>query len=377
MNPFTKAVITSIDTDTGTCKCRGEIGGAIIINVGIAKPIGSNSAIPQVGDRVALWNDNGQYWALFVLDQLSAEKPYAPPISVAGDTPVTFPDSTAISEGLNISNSGSVTGTIPGDKVLAAKGGAVVAALTGGGVLLRASALCQVVMSKVDDVFKVIARNYEKFTESHSVVSANVLGRTYHFEETYEDQVQARAGVPSHKVLRGDVEAAEALGLNFRAGDPVAPVGDVISRETVEIPGDMRVYEKDLNKDGSTRERIWKSGEDDTLVETKTVATYNLVIDTGDDNLVESKTATTYTLTLDNGMGAVESIDITHTHLKLANNSGACYLEFLPGGVATLYAGTDISLTSDTSIHLAAPLIDLTADTKIKLTAPLISTNGS
>lgn len=364
MNPFTKAVITSIDTDTGTCKCRGEIGGAIIINVGIAKPIGSNSAIPQVGDRVALWNDNGQYWALFVLDQLSAEKPYAPPISVAGDTPVTFPDSTAISEGLNISNSGSVTGTIPGDKVLAAKGGAVVAALTGGGVLLRASALCQVVMSKVDDVFKVIARNYEKFTESHSVVSANVLGRTYHFEETYEDQVQARAGIPSHKVLRGDVEAAEALGLNFRAGDLVAPVGDVISREAVEIPGDMRVYEKDLNKDGSTRERVWKSGEDDTLVETKTAATY--------------------TLTLDNGAGAVESIDVTHSHLKLTNNSGACYLEFLPNGTAVLYANSLIHLMApmvmvdgSSSISLVSPLIDLTASTKIKLTAPLISTNGS
>lgn len=354
---FTKAVITSIDAASGTCKCRGEASGAVVINVGIAKPIGVNSAIPEVGDRVALWSDNGQMWAVFVLDHLSSDKAYAPPISVAGDTPVTFPDSTSLSGGLSVSNSGSVSGTIPGDKVLAAKGGSVVAALVGGGVLLRASALCQLVMSKADDVFKVIARNFEKFTESHSTVSANAIGRTYHYEETYEDQVQGRAGVPSHKILRGDVEAAEALGLNFRAGDLIAPVSGVVSREAVEIPGTKRVYEKDLNKDGSTRERVW-------AIE-------------GADTLVENKTASSYTLTIDNGAGGVESIDVTHSHLKLTANSGACYLEFLPGGVATLYAGTDIILTSDTGLHLAAPLIDLTAGTKIKFTAPLISTNGS
>lgn len=248
---FIKAAVVSVDSERRVCKCRMETTGETLLNVYLARPIGGGENNPSIGDRVAIWNDGAQLWAMFVLDRLSVTPPYEP--SIAYNVEVPLAASSSIPDGMQ-SKSHGVRGAVAGDKVISTRGGAIIAALRGGSILLKVSALCQVFLSRFDDLLKVTSRNFEQYTDARSVVSVSGAGgtRPYTYEEVYMSLPASRNGVPTYKHMTGDVALASAKGLNYRDGDTLPATSTIVCREGVINAGGQYLYRRDLTLSGGS-----------------------------------------------------------------------------------------------------------------------------
>lgn len=254
---FVKATVTSFDPVTKMSKCRGEGSGRTYIDVGFARAVNDDSGTPKPGDRVALWEDNGQFWIVFKLDRISQkeEKAFVPDISPSGDSPISFSESTTLDDTLAISRT-NVEGAVPGDKILAARGGALIGVLLGGVVIARASALCSVIMSKADNILKIFVRNFEKHTSASSTVEACRYAKTYTYTEYYINQHDSDSSVPSVVTCHGNVSEGMFYKLSFRSTDPEPPTDTRVSM--VSVPGK---YSKTLYSEGISKESAEKELE--------------------------------------------------------------------------------------------------------------------
>lgn len=252
---FIKATVTSFDPITNMSKCRGDGTGRTYVDVGYARAIGDDTSTPKSGDRVALWSDDiGQFWIVFKLDRVAQreEKAFTPDISPSGDQPISFTESTTLDSTLSISRT-NIGGQIPGDKVITAKGGATIAALLGGVVLARVSAMCSVIMSKADDIFKMFVRNFEKHTSAASTIEASRGAASYTYTEYYSSQQNAFSNTPSFISCYGNVAIGMTYKLAFREDLP-PPSGDTIVG-LMSVPGK---YSKTLSSEGVVAEHAEK-----------------------------------------------------------------------------------------------------------------------
>lgn len=319
-----KATVIGVDVDAGVCKCRRESDGETLLDVGFAKPLGDRDACPEIGNRVALWDDGTQLWALFILDRPGIRRTYKTSLGTTSVVTNTGATNTLLG-GASLS-SGNTEGRMPGDRIIAAKGGSIIAALLGGGVLLRASALSKIIMTKADDLIKIFSRNYERFSDSSSKISVNPLARPYTYEETYDGQENSRAGVASHKVITGDVELGDYNGLEWRNTTPKGldeelPIAStVLRREAVDTAAGVRKYVENLRRGGEYDRTIHGvDGRYNEEVGTSTswkMATYR----------IEDEEPVTENI-----------IDLTPGHLLLSHSSGT--------GTVSIELGTDGQLT--------------------------------
>lgn len=252
---FIKATVTSFDPLTRMSKCRGDGTGRTYVDVGYARAVGDDTSTPKSGDRVALWTDDiGQFWIVFKLDRVSQreEKAFTPDISPSGDQPISFTESTTLDRTLSISRT-NIEGQIPGDRVIAAKGGATIAALIGGVILARVSAMCSIIMSKADDILRIFVRNFEKHTSAASTIEASRGVTSYTYTEYYSSQQNAFSSTPSVISCYGNVATGMAYKFSFR-GDTPEPSPDTIVG-LVSVPGK---YSKTLSSDGGAAEHADK-----------------------------------------------------------------------------------------------------------------------
>lgn len=312
---FIKAVVVGVDIEAGTCKCRREYDGEILIDVAFAKPIGSDDSAPAPGNRVAIWDDGQQLWALFQLDRIGIKKGHKTPLtsSYAGGAE-TGAHSTLLG-GASYSTHLS-EGRIPGDKVLATRGGAIVAALLGGAVLLRASALAKILLSKVDDFVRIFSRNYARLSDSSSEVAVNPVGRPYTYREYYASQAASRAGTAAYKEMYGDVALADYSGLTWRVEGGLPESGEVLRRRSVDIPGIGRRLQEDTYLDGHTVLSI---------------------INADEHSLTETRTANSWRLEVAGASGQVDVVEIKPGSMLLSHTQGGEFkLELTNGGKLTL-----------------------------------------
>lgn len=249
---FIKATVTSFDTSTKMSKCRGEGSGNTYVDVGFGRAIGDDTSTPKPGDRVLLWEDSGQYWILLKLDRVSLkeEKAFIPDISPSGDTAVSLLETTSLDQTLAIART-HVEGHIPGDKVLAARGGSILAALMGGVILARVSAFCSIMLSKADDILKIFVRNLEKHSSASSTVESCRGTSSYTYTEYYLNQANAFTDTPSVVECLGNVAYGLTYKLDFR-GSQAAPATDG-RVYYLSVPG---VYTKAITSTGVVTESI-------------------------------------------------------------------------------------------------------------------------
>lgn len=247
---FITATVTSFDSSTKMSKCRGEGSGNTYVDVGFGRAIGDDTSTPKPGDRVLLWEDNGQYWILLKLDRVSLrdEKAFIPSISPSEDSAVILPETTSLDKTLSIART-QVDGIIPGDRVLAAKGGSILAALMGGVILARVSAFCSIMLSKADDILKIFIRNFEKHSSASSTVESCRGTSSYTYTEYYLNQADAFADTPSVVECLGNVAYGLTYKLDFR-GNQSAPATDG-RVYYLSVPG---VYTKTITSTGAVTE---------------------------------------------------------------------------------------------------------------------------
>jgi hypothetical protein len=138
----------------------------------------------------------------------------------------------------------------PGDQVWTNEGGVVFGLLANGTILAKASALAQILISKYDDLVRVMARNWERFSDVGQQTVVNVKGRMYEYLGWDRSLDRSKVGLYELQDVIGDVVAGETL-----KGEPNAstalPAADTRVRKywLTDTAGNVRMVEL-LYEDG-------------------------------------------------------------------------------------------------------------------------------
>lgn len=154
-------------------------------------------------------------------------------------------------------NSGRPRDFVAGDVVFTTEGGGLLGALRSGTVLMKASKMAQVIVSKLDDGVKVVGRSLDLYSEVGSEVFASVKGRVYKWVGLARTPAEARQGLFRYQEFYGDTAAAEQLRDNYELGAVGAsvssggPLRKVLIVDGQNLP--VRIEETDLDGNVTSR----------------------------------------------------------------------------------------------------------------------------
>lgn len=199
----------NVDPKRFMCSVRTS-AGQTFNNVTWMLPAGSGGASsmhmsPTLNDRVVISTSLGYPLIIGALPKLGT--PVAK--SVSGQSP---PPDTGNSSDLQngyVINPDKPEDFTPGDHVISTEGGATVAAMVSGNVLLKSSPLAQILLSKFDDLCRIFARNWQRFSDGSTEVSANVRGRLYRFIGIDTNLKNSQYNSEVYNEVYGDVAAGE------------------------------------------------------------------------------------------------------------------------------------------------------------------------
>lgn len=196
---------------------------------------------------------------------------------------------------------------MPGDRTTTGEGGVVVGTLGSGSWIAKCSSLAQIFVSKIDDIVRVVTRNYEQYSDTATKNQTSLLGRLYQYHGHFKDGVASRTEAADYFEVIGDVVAGETAKDQYR---------DVES-----LPAeDMRVklQQVDDYSTGEAKPR-W--------------------VHTLDKNGVSHRKS----LDLSDSSSFTEDISNTEYEIKL-NGGATCTLKMMENGT--------LAIKSDTYIHL-------------------------
>lgn len=169
---------------------------------------------PSLGDRVVIEYGLGYPLITGYLDRFQSDDNTFPLHIDSG--------STLVDTGNYSSAGGAIVGDankpgdiLSGDKILTSEGGGFIGALRAGTVILRSSRLAQVIISKLDDVVKVVSRNWEHYTDVCSDIVKNLRGRVYRYTGYSNSYAEAKNEAYRYHLYYGDVALAEAVKTQF------------------------------------------------------------------------------------------------------------------------------------------------------------------
>lgn len=216
-------MVTSVDVTNHNCKVVSNLGH----NLNYVKwMIPSNSAgrgtdtnTPRVGDKVVIDFRLGYPLIIGYLPRLGGTIPgesstFSHPITYSSET---RPDTGSFgpeNDTVDI-NPGVPKDFVPGDKVLTTEGGNMLSLLRNGTTFLRAAPLSQLILSKYDDLVRIVSRNYDLFTDLGAEVVASIRGRTYKFLGAAKKSWMSRRDLYQYKEYLGDVALGELKGNDY------------------------------------------------------------------------------------------------------------------------------------------------------------------
>ena len=218
---------------------------------------------------------------------------------------------------------------IPGDFSIS-KGGSVFAVTNSGSILSKASSMAQILITKIDDLVRVVSRNYQQFSEAAKKVQDNVRGRIYQYHAWYHTRQSSVDDTPEYWEAIGDVAAAEFTK------------GEIVDEDLPEA--DDRVYKRQVDNDGSVRyyEQITTSGETTSVSSSPTASTTSLFNNNKWSILVA-----------DNSSSGFKEILVDKATIRV-QGSGEVSLVFNEDGTA--------SINGTTSLGVSFPEISVTCD---------------
>lgn len=235
---------------------------------------------------------------------------------------------------------------IPGD-VTITQGGGILGVTNTGSILAKASTLAQIFISKVDDIVRVVTRNYQQFSEASKKVQESVMGRVYQYHAWYHTRESSFQDLPEYEEIIGDVAAGESKK------------GEYESTSTLPAQ-DARVYKRHITKDTETR----YTEESTVDGETTSVST--------------DATSNTVTENFDNNRWRVHVTDgSSNTHTELLATSAT--ITTAGGGNVTLIFNEDgtASISGSTSLLVEFPEVNVECDTALVNATDSITANAT
>lgn len=319
---------------------------------------GGDRFTPNVGDRVLVNHSLGYPIIVGCLPRIQGE---------GGATPQTIHDGLS---GIDTGNYGPSISTIagdqnkpkdfiPGDRVISSPGGALIAALRGGSVLLRASRTAEVFLNKIHGLVRIFSRNWEHFSDVSSDVIRNYKGHVYRYIGYAQDYGKTKIEDYRLHYYYGDTSAAEAIKTHYNSytGTPAANVNlfkeqvtsdtaTELMRRTIAINGNEEVYITDgstfirMNAAAGQIKLAWNDQNTATIDGTS----IHFVHKDGADVIMDSSGIRS---TMTSGGNNAE-VNVTSDSV-IATNSAGALLEITPTGVAGSIGASTLNLTSTTA----------------------------
>lgn len=246
-----EATVMSVDAQRFCCTVKTNQGQRYN-NVIWMSPSGgggraSSSFTPKMGDRVKLSTGLGYP----VIDGFLPRIDRDPSTPLALDTGSSAGDTGKLTPLSGDSyNSGKAGDMLAGDTVFSSEGGGILAVLRGGTVMMKASALAQIIVSKFDDCVRLVGRNLEFMSEVGVDVYASVKGTVYKYSAYARTAAEARSGIFRYQEMYGDVNTAAALKDGYELGSaggsatPGGPIKRILVVDGANVP--LRIEETDL-----------------------------------------------------------------------------------------------------------------------------------
>lgn len=208
-----EATVTNVDPIRFVCTVK-TLRGQYFSEVPWLLPTGGSGKhgmhfTPSVGDQVLVWTATTYPVILGSLPRLGT--PVTSLNNASGqeiDTDVG--NNTNMKNGYT-TNPNKPSDLVPGDWFITSEGGGLLALLKNATVILKASNLAQIIVSRFDDLVRVVARNWERFSDVGQQTVANVKGRMYEFLGWDRDLNRSKVGLYELKDVVGDVAAGETL----------------------------------------------------------------------------------------------------------------------------------------------------------------------
>lgn len=256
-----EAIVQSVDAKRFVCTIK-TTKGQRFDNVTWLLEFGgygrdSASYTPKMGDRVVASTGLGYPVILGCLPRIDRDPTTPVMIDSGSEIADTGKLTPLTGSSLNSSKPGDF---LAGDKILASEGGGLVGVLRSGTVLLKASKLAQIILSKFDTGVKIVGRSIDLYSELGSEVYASVKGRVYKWVGFSRTPAEANAGLFRYQEFYGDTAAAEELKDNYELGSVgITPSTGGALRKILVVDANqvpLRIEEIDLEGNVTTTTRI-------------------------------------------------------------------------------------------------------------------------
>lgn len=355
-----EAVITEVDIKRFSCKAK-TLFGKNLTNVRWVSSYGGSGrggdrGSPSIGDNVVITYGLGYPLIFgFVSKVQSVDEGEA---STIGDG--IIPDTGNFS-GVVGSNAGvdvnKPADMVVGDKVFQTFGGAMLALLRGGSVLIRSNRFSEIFLSKYLNLVRIVSGNWEHFTDVFSDVVKNYSGRVYRYVGYTNTYQKSKSESYDYHEYTGDTALAEYLKTNYNR-DTTPPVATTtIKKEQVLSSGGTETMRRTLSLDGTNEVVITGTVNDVTTFTRVKQDKDKVYISFNDTSFIQMDTTsiiiskdTTTKATFDaTGVHIVEaggsSVDMTSGVITATDSAGA--IAKLNAGDITLHnsAGSKVDIT--------------------------------
>lgn len=362
---FVKAKVLNVDIKRGVCRCVTD-NGHMLTNVRWGYPLGQHkergdNSHPVPEERVVLVKVAGEH-VIF----MSTGAPQVLDSTVrasinrgrgASDFHERFNQSNGDD---NLRREGSSPSEmVPGDKVFTGDRGGLFGLLRGGTFIAKASALSQLIISKLDDLVRIVSRNYEMFSDAMVHYSVNLRGRPYTYLGYFQTQTSSRQDSPDYYEVFGDVACGDEAKESYLSDGLTLPATDDVVKY-------QRIAVKEL---------------DGTMIGSRWVSTYRL---NGKREETSSNEAADVFLKLTSENG--------HWRIEVESPTGSASIDVLPerilhtvGGTCTIeQTATSVTVNTEVatvnasvSTTVNSPVTAVNASTSTTITSPVVTVNAS
>lgn len=257
----------------------------------------------EFGSRVYVSTASGDPIIIGILPRVGSPDANAPNIDT--DAGVDTGNYTSLSNGL-VNDPGKPLDIVGGDKVISNSMGGLFGVLRGGSIVLKASRLAQIFISKYDDLVRIVARSFEIFTDLSVDVTASVRGRAYRYVAYGHTLDAGRTAQYRYMEVYGDTVLGNNLKDNYYGLTPgtfaAKPAADNIIRKYKIINGGSTYFYQDLYyNDGKYYTKVQNSAATAYTEVNQTNATYDIKTDDGTSFTRVQTQPGSVVVTFDNG----------------------------------------------------------------------------
>lgn len=206
---------------------------------------------PTVGERVIVSTALSYPLIIGSLPSISDQRSY---ITATGGTGSIDVGSASTLRNRYVTNPGKPVDFMQGDSSTTSPGGGIFSMLSSGAIVAKASSLAQIVITKFGSLVRVVARNYQRFSDSSSEVSLSIKGRLYHWFGQDKMFSRNKTGLPRYNEVIGDVSVGEAYlsdGLTILDSETLPAVDDRVKKTWLKNEAGDIVMTSTLLEDGT------------------------------------------------------------------------------------------------------------------------------